>query len=347
MVSLGKSQLPVVSTKHFSIGPNARISVQDFLRDLAGSSRATEISHGPPEDQSFVVPRKETVKLSGVVRDAGNPSEPDSLIPSVSIEGQAPLSRCSACKEFDTNEEDVLRPDFTSDLETFNTRSSRIIHTYSKKTKGSPRDLLTAEIVPSPSFFNASADDQPCLRTGSKLVTTEPGRPIVHSNGPVPPTPPRSVKTADSNHLRGQSRRAAVGEVINVDRGRPKKVKKRRRRAPNKGLVLLYDVPGETAYSTEPEVSQVSATLAFLCIVVIMLEDFNISSSSDTKDNRLSSFSTSKLRRMAWTSPAVPSRLGNLLSVGLQHPNVDLRKVSTGNQPKDRNVLKGRIGLII
>ena len=119
MLPCVQSSLPVVSIKHFLIGPDERLSVQDFLRDVVRSRR-----------KAAVVP--------DCVQNAESLSQPHTLRANVSSEGLALIPHHSAVTKGKSSQSDRLHHDIAPGLEGFRPKSAKIVHTYSKKAKGRP-----------------------------------------------------------------------------------------------------------------------------------------------------------------------------------------------------------------
>ncbi len=264
MATIVQSSLPVVSTKHFSFGPNEHLSVQDFLRDLTRSSRAVKANLRPP-DQACSTPQKKPLTLPRILGDAANPNQIEPSPPNISRKAQPPLLQRLPSEKSNTSEQDVLRPDSYPNLGFVNTKSPRIIHTYSRKSKGTPPEPPTSEIVPPPSPPCAAPEDQhqnASVRTGSELRARDPGELKTHLDGPLSIQLPKTADTANLESLKRKSKRTARCND-NAEEQRTAKGNKRRRRLPVEGLVLVHGICAEEAYPPESEVSCGSSLPAF------------------------------------------------------------------------------------
>lgn len=268
-----QSPLPVVSTKYFSFGPNERLSVQDFLRDLTRSSHATKANLRRP-DQEIVTHQREPLTLPLILRSATIPDQLQSSPTNISNHRPCPVRQPSASNESSTRKQDVLRPDSHLDCGVINTKSPRIVHTYSKKLKCIPPELPTSEIVPPHSPPNTRLSDQQqdaSLRRDSGVPPRDQGKPGTHPDGNIPLPSPRAANAANLESLKRKSKRKARGKTHNAEEERPVRGKKRRRRAPVEGLVLIHRISDRGAYPSEPEVSSNSASPAFSRKVILRI----------------------------------------------------------------------------
>lgn len=311
MVPIMQSPFPVVSTEHFSFGPNERLTVQDFLRDLTRSSRTAKDNLRPP-DQEIVKYHREPLTLPPILKNAANPDQLQLPPTSVSDDGQCPLRQPSASKESNTRKQNVLRPDSYLDRAVINTRSPRIVHTYSKKLKGIPPELPTSEIVPPPPSPSARLGDQQqdasvCM--GSAGRTRFQGKPGTHPDEHIQLPSPSAANVAIPKTSEQKSKRTARGNIDNAEQEQPAKGKKRRRRAPVGGLVLIHRIFYEVACSSEPEVSCPLALSDFSRKVLLRIIVFHIVFYPCEEDRKLTTFSMNEILREALTLTATLSRV--------------------------------------
>ena len=252
-----QSPFPVVSTTHFSIGPNERLNVQDFLRDLARSSRAAKAAN-KLRDQAVVTHELELLTIPQISADAGGSDPLQHPQANGSNDEQSSLLQHSASGEASASDRDISRLTNPFSPKVSNTKSPRIIHTYSRKKKGSPAEALTLEVVPPSSPPNVTASDPQCdasFCSGSQVLAADPATPGTSPNRPTSATSLGAVRAPSRRFSKRKAKRAARGEIVDAEEERPAKNKKRRRRAPVEGLVLLRGISVERPCSSQPEVS--------------------------------------------------------------------------------------------
>ena len=250
MASIVQSPLPVLSTKFFSVGPNERLSVQDFLRDIARSSRVVKVASRPQNEETIALKVEQRTR-----RQVSSNLEASNIVQS---------SPTNVSKE-DPHLPQLLLPErLASENNTLpnpkelKTGPFRIVHTYSRKAKGLPPKLPTSKIIPLTSAPSVIHGDQQCdasLGRGSQFLAREPVEPGTHPDEPQPQSPPRGAKEAKSKPAERKPKRAAGNEIVNAQEEGPANEKKRRRRAPVEGLVLVHDI-AQGVYPSEAEVSQ-------------------------------------------------------------------------------------------
>lgn len=271
MVPIVQSPLPVVSTKYFSFGPNEALSVQDFLRDLIRSSRAAKINF-IPLDQENVTHQRKLLALPPRLETAAIPDQLQSSSTNVSNNGPSLLHQPPAPRESDTRKHNVLRVGSHLDCGVTNTKSPRIVHTYSKKQKGISQEFPTSATLPPPSPPSTRLGDQQhdasvCMGTGVRR--RDHGVPGIIFDEHIPLPSPRAANAAISESLKRKPERTTREE-------RSVKEKKRCRRAPVEGLVLIHRISDEGAHPTEPEVSWNSTSPAFARKVLLRILVFNV-----------------------------------------------------------------------
>ena len=337
MVPIVQSPLPVVSTEYFSFGPNEGLSIQDFLRDLIrSSSRAAKINFIPP-DQENVTHQSEPLVLPLILETAAIPAQLQSSSTNVSNNGPSPLHQPPAPKESDTRKHNVLRVDSHLDCGVTNTKSPRIVHTYSKKQKGISQEFPTSATLPPLSPPSTRLGDQQhdaSVYMGTGVRRRDQGVPGIIFDEHIPPPPPRAANAAISEALKRKPERTIREE-------RPVKGKKRCRRAPVEGLVLIHRISDEGAHRTEPEVSWNSASPTFARKVLLRILVFHVAFDPYEEDRKLTSFSMNKIPRKTLTLTAILSRVRILPPSHHQHQVVDDQPgTRTRSQLEDRSVLR-------
>ena len=258
-----QSSFPVLSTVRFSVGPNERLNVQDFLRDLARSSRAAKAA-SKLQDQAPVTPESESIALPQLSRNAKTSKPLQHSRASVANENHYSLFQRSVTGECNTGNENVLRLDSPPRAKVSHTNPPRIIHTYSRKKK-LPPGLPTSDVVPQPSPLNATSGDRrrdARSRSRSQILAVDPAAPGINDDGRTIRTSLGAAKAPDGKSAKRKAKRAARGGVVD---GLEERTKNRKypRRAPVEGLVLLRGII-EGPCSSELEVSCDSASLVFL-----------------------------------------------------------------------------------
>lgn len=246
MTSMVQSPLTVVSTKFFSVRPNERLSVQDFLRDIARSSRAVKPA-SRPQNEEIITLEVEQLARSQVWSNPGPSNILQSPPRNVSKEDPRLLLPQRLASENDT----------PPNLKELSTGPFRIVRTYSRKAKDLPPKLPTSKIIPLTLASSVNHEDHQSdgsLGSGSQFLAREPAEIGTYPDEPQPQSPPRAAKEVKPKLGKRKPKRVARDEIVNAQEQRPAKEKKRRRRAPVEGLVLVHGV-AHGAYPSGPEVS--------------------------------------------------------------------------------------------
>ena len=266
MDSTIQSLLPVVSTKCFSLAPNERLSVQNFLREVARSSRLAQAT-SRTQDEEVATSLREPLILPRGSRAIRGTDQLQSLSTNVSKEDGSILLQCLVSKKHKARKQDLLSPHIHPALGSLSQTSPRIIRTYSKKSKTVPLEHPTCEILPPPSHPRAKPIDEQKdanSRTGPRALVKNPVEPGKLDYETTPLSSSRTPQTISLKSVRGKAERAANSEIVNADEQRPTTRKRCCRRAPVEGLVFVHHIPDNGAYPSEIEVSATQRCQFFL-----------------------------------------------------------------------------------
>lgn len=122
---------------------------------------------------------------------------------------------------------------------------------------------------------------------------------------------------------------------------RPEKGKKRCRRAPVEGLVLIHRVSDQGAHPTEPQVSWNPTSPVFARKVLLRILALNVAFDPCGKDRKLTSFSMNKTLRKFLTLTAILSRV--IPSHHQNHVVDDQSGTRTQSQLENRSVLRSPV----